>query len=205
MISTIFHGAVLHGVGRGLTGASSGGVRQAQPVLINARLVDRPLVEKAETNPGLQTSSPGESTHRLPSPQLSAQTSSPVKNVPPAPGKPAAVTAKVSPADSPGVSAPVFERPFAPRYPLQLLIAGVRGAVTVSFRVGRNGGLEDAEIIDSSPPGVFENAVIEALARAQLDIDSVRPNSVWMVTVVFDALGTNAQGPVRQSVLEPKP
>lgn len=199
--SLVFHGAVLYGVGQGLSGTShASGLRKAQAGSLDARLVHRSLQETRPANAA------DDASPLLQIPRQEAQAGKADRKRIAAPDDKASVAAdKSSPAGSAIVDVPVFEVPFTPRYPLQLLAQGIRGSVTVSFRVSRIGGAEGIELIDSAPAGVFDAAVIDALMRAQLDIDSVRPGSAWVVTVVFDATGTNPQGPVSHSVAKARP
>lgn len=199
--SLVFHGVVLHGFGQGLSRTSNtSGLRKAQAGSLDARLAHRSLPETLPENAA------DDASPLLQIPRQEAQADKADRKRIAAPDDKASVaTDKSSPAGNAVVDIPVFEVPFAPRYPLQLLTKGIRGTVTIGFKISRNGGAEDIVMIDSAPPGLFDSAVLDALMRAQLDIDSVRPGSAWVVTVVFDATGTNPQGPVSQSIVRAKP
>lgn len=203
--SVVFHGAVLHGIGHGPSATShAGGPGKARPGPLDARLVQRPQ-PATPTNPAPQTGDPVETRPLRQTPHQETQAGDPDGKHIPASGKASVAADNPSPAGNAIVDVPVFEIPFAPRYPLPLLSKGVRGTVTIGFKVSRIGSAEEIQLIDSAPAGLFDAAVIDALMRAQLDIDSVRPGSAWVVTVVFDATGTNPQGPVSQSILRAKP
>lgn len=93
---------------------------------------------------------------------------------------------------------PVFAVAIEPQYPLQLLINNTRGAVTATFQFGSGGKIEQLEILDSRPPGAFDQAVIDAITRARLPEGSTRPRGRFMITVIFDASGTNTQAQISQ-------
>ena len=53
----------------------------------------------------------------------------------------------------------------APTYPDQALKEGLSGSVTVDFTVDVTGQPTEPRIVDSTPPGVFDQAALEALAH----------------------------------------
>lgn len=80
----------------------------------------------------------------------------------------------------------LFEVPFQPFYPLDLLGKGVRGYITVQLRVDTEGRFQNIEIIDSHPTGAFDEAVLRSLASARVKVDAGLSNSRHVLTVVFD-------------------
>lgn len=88
---------------------------------------------------------------------------------------------------------PAFD--FQPDYPLHLLSSGIRGSVSVAFNLRRTGAIENIEILESTPPGVFDKAVIDAIVAAR----KAAPNSQsalgkrYVIVVDFDPNGTLSQ------------
>lgn len=88
---------------------------------------------------------------------------------------PAAITAlqqsSASKAQSPAVNAAALaaklkQTRFAdPEYPRSALKAGITGSVIVAYTVDTKGATRDAQIIESKPPGVFDDAAITAVKR----------------------------------------
>jgi protein TonB len=58
---------------------------------------------------------------------------------------------------------PISRHP--PQYPYKAARRGIEGWVRVSFRVTQTGSVEDVEVLESDPPGVFEQAAIKAVYR----------------------------------------
>ena len=52
-----------------------------------------------------------------------------------------------------------------PQYPYRAARRGIEGWVRVRFQVTETGTVEDVEVLDSEPPGVFEQAAIKAVYR----------------------------------------
>jgi len=52
-----------------------------------------------------------------------------------------------------------------PQYPYKAARRGIEGWVRVSFRVTETGTVEDVEVLESDPAGVFEQAAIKAVYR----------------------------------------
>lgn len=50
-------------------------------------------------------------------------------------------------------------------YPQKALDKGIEGHVTLEFTVTRTGSLQDVVVIDSSPPGYFEEAALKAATQ----------------------------------------
>lgn len=51
----------------------------------------------------------------------------------------------------------------APEYPRHARMRGLQGSVAAEFTIGRDGRIRDIQVTDSSPAGVFDRAVLEAL------------------------------------------
>ncbi len=52
-----------------------------------------------------------------------------------------------------------------PVYPPRALRAGIEGSVTVEFTIDTSGAVKDIEVVNADPPGVFEQAVMQAIRR----------------------------------------
>ena len=52
-----------------------------------------------------------------------------------------------------------------PQYPRQALMDRVEGWVVVEFTIGTEGQVKNPRIVDAQPPGVFENAALQAVQR----------------------------------------
>ena len=52
-----------------------------------------------------------------------------------------------------------------PSYPMELLMAGIEGVVTVRFDVTESGLTENIEVVTGLPAGVFDEAAIDAVAQ----------------------------------------
>ena len=50
-----------------------------------------------------------------------------------------------------------------PIYPVEAKAQGVQGEVVVRYNVTAQGMVVDAEVVSSNPPGVFDNAALEAV------------------------------------------
>lgn len=53
----------------------------------------------------------------------------------------------------------------APQYPAEAAAKGVEGEVRYSFTVLRNGEISDVKILESTPPGVFDESAMAAIKR----------------------------------------
>jgi protein TonB len=54
---------------------------------------------------------------------------------------------------------------FPPEYPQRLVTRGVEGWVKVQFTIAPSGAVKDAFVVDASPPSVFDDAALKAIAR----------------------------------------
>jgi protein TonB len=61
--------------------------------------------------------------------------------------------------------APVVTSRVPPTYPYRARRRGIEGAVTVRFLVDRRGEVQGLTIVDSRPPGVFDQAVRDTVTR----------------------------------------
>nr|WP_248289582.1 energy transducer TonB [Thalassotalea sp. Y01] len=52
-----------------------------------------------------------------------------------------------------------------PRYPIEAAREQIRGWVKLKFAVNRYGKIENIEVLDASPPEIFDQAAIDALQR----------------------------------------
>ena len=52
-----------------------------------------------------------------------------------------------------------------PRYPYQAERRAIEGWVRVSFRITETGTVEDVEVLESEPPGIFDQAAVSAVYR----------------------------------------
>jgi periplasmic protein TonB len=52
-----------------------------------------------------------------------------------------------------------------PQYPQRAARRGVEGLVTVSFIITKEGSVRDPEVIEAHPPGMFEQAALQAIQR----------------------------------------
>jgi len=52
-----------------------------------------------------------------------------------------------------------------PQYPYKAARRGIEGWVRVTFDVTETGSVDNVEVIESSPPGVFDNAAVQAVYR----------------------------------------
>jgi len=50
-------------------------------------------------------------------------------------------------------------------YPEKAADAGVRGRVLIEATIARNGRVSDARVIDSEPPGVFDDVALAAFRK----------------------------------------
>ena len=73
-----------------------------------------------------------------------------------------------------------------PRYPAEARRAGIEGRVEVKFLLNVDGTVAKAEVLDSEPPGVFDQAAIDAVMQWRLpdEIDAANPVPKWMRTPI---------------------
>jgi protein TonB len=81
-----------------------------------------------------------------------------------------AAQAVAAPAPSPGISMNLNATPVSrmnPQYPRRALTRRIEGFVVAEFTVDRSGHVvaDSFEIVESSPPGMFDSAVERALLR----------------------------------------
>ncbi|SRR5579871_491718 len=64
---------------------------------------------------------------------------------------------------------PKLTRGLSPVYPERAATAGTEGWVDVEFTVNVKGGAEEAHVADASPPGVFDQAALNAVRKARFE------------------------------------
>ena len=77
----------------------------------------------------------------------------------------------------------------APIYPFRARRLGIDGSVTVQFLVEKNGSVTHMEVIKSTPPGVFDKAVTDAVLRWRYNPGEVTGETVTVrvtKTIYFD-------------------
>jgi protein TonB len=60
-------------------------------------------------------------------------------------------------------------RPFTPVYPFDAQRRGIEGKVVIRFVVDENGQVQDPEVIEAEPAGVFEQAALAAIVKYKFD------------------------------------
>lgn len=85
--------------------------------------------------------------------------------------------------------APTLSHQVPPQYPYRARRMNISGKVEIQFEVGRDGSVSQIEILDSTPPGVFDDAVLAAVRRwrfqpGELMGDAVRTRMTR--TIVFN-------------------
>jgi len=85
--------------------------------------------------------------------------------------------------------APVLSHQIPPQYPYRARRMNISGEVRIQFEVGRDGSVSQIEILESAPPGVFDDAVLAAVSRwrfqpGELMGDAVRTRMTR--TIVFN-------------------
>lgn len=60
-------------------------------------------------------------------------------------------------------------RPFTPTYPFDAQRKGIEGRVTLRFVVDENGQVQNPEVIEAEPAGVFEQAALAAIVKYKFD------------------------------------
>jgi protein TonB len=79
-----------------------------------------------------------------------------------------------------------------PQYPYRARQRRIEGQVRVRFLVGTDGTTSEIRVLEAEPEGVFEQAVLDAVAgwRFEPGVLAGRPVAAWMVTpIVFDLGG----------------
>jgi len=79
---------------------------------------------------------------------------------------------------------PIFK--MNPFYPYRARRLNLSGAVKVKFLVDENGHVSKIKILKSTPPGVFDKSVLDALASWKFSPGKVRghPVSTWVITTI---------------------
>lgn len=95
-------------------------------------------------------------------------------------------------------SIPVFVLDINPEYPLHQFILGTRGSVTAKFEITGGGEIENIEVVESQPLGVFDNTVLEAIKSARFRDGTPKTKGWFVVTIVFDPAGTKVEAPKLQ-------
>jgi protein TonB len=62
---------------------------------------------------------------------------------------------------------PVPRMRFPPRYPQRALMRHIEGKVVLRFTINPDGSVSDPEVIESEPPGYFEQSALRAIRRWQ--------------------------------------
>ncbi|MES9939651.1 MAG: energy transducer TonB [Candidatus Thiodiazotropha sp. 6PLUC2] len=62
---------------------------------------------------------------------------------------------------------PVPRMRFPPRYPQRALMRRIEGKVVLRFTINPDGSVSDAEVVESDPPGYFEQSALRAISRWQ--------------------------------------
>lgn len=72
------------------------------------------------------------------------------------------------------------------KYPERARAGGIEGYVTVSMLVGVSGDVENARVLESEPPGVFDVAALEAVRTWRFEPATYqgRPVSVWARQII---------------------
>lgn len=54
---------------------------------------------------------------------------------------------------------------FYPQYPIKAAADKVEGYVTLSYKVAKDGSVQNVKVTESSPPQVFDSAAVEAVSK----------------------------------------
>lgn len=99
-------------------------------------------------------------------PEPSSQAATPKRSAPAASQRSAQAPAQRGPLSAGEVdNPPEVANANRPSYPYMARRRGVEGVVRVRFLVDRNGRVQNLEILQADPPGVFEDAVREAIPQ----------------------------------------
>jgi protein TonB len=81
---------------------------------------------------------------------------------------------------------PVPERQIKPRYPMSARRMGQSGQVLLRLFVDAEGAVREVNVVRAEPPGVFENASVEAVRRWRFSPALARGAAVgmWMTLPV---------------------
>lgn len=58
-------------------------------------------------------------------------------------------------------------KPIQPQYPEPARIEGIQGNVVIQIRIDQYGVVQDIEVVESTPPGVFDQSSLEAFRHAR--------------------------------------
>ncbi len=83
-------------------------------------------------------------------------------------------------------SIPVATAKTKPEYPYRARRLNIEGEVDVRFLVNKNGGVEKASVLRSSPENTFEESVLAALSSWRFEPGKVRgkPVNSWVTTTI---------------------
>lgn len=91
-------------------------------------------------------------------------------------------SAALSAADAPPLVAarPTTRTP--PRYPASARAAGTTGVVVVQIHIDETGAVDDVRVVESTPPGVFDEAAIESVRSWHFEpaTSAGRPTASWV-------------------------
>jgi len=73
---------------------------------------------------------------------------------------------------------PSFRNRVVPEYPERARQREIEGQVLVSALIGTDGRVQSSQILESNPPGIFEDAVMAALSQSTFEPASYRGNPV---------------------------
>jgi protein TonB len=78
-----------------------------------------------------------------------------------------------------------------PQYPYRARQRGIEGSATVRFLVSADGTTSDITVLSSEPAGVFDQAVVDAVARWRFEPGMLagEPVAAWVVTPITFDLG----------------
>jgi len=65
-----------------------------------------------------------------------------------------------------------------PQYPYKAARRGIEGWVRVSFRVTETGTVEDVQVLESEPAGVFDQAAVKAVYRWRFKPRTVKGQAI---------------------------
>jgi len=74
-----------------------------------------------------------------------------------------------------------------PEYPFRARRRGIEGHVVVAFDVSADGGTQNIEVLEARPPGVFDEAVLQAVRKWRFSVDQQRQltQQRWQYRVSF--------------------
>ncbi len=83
------------------------------------------------------------------------------------------------------IPAPSFKR--QPRYPYRAKRMGIEGSVKIRFLVDKEGYVSNITIVEAEPPGIFEQAVLDAVSTWKYTPGELMGHKVkaWVSTTVI--------------------